>query len=559
MAVSVPDDDFTKFLHLGDIGLSFPLNNDDTEHLPIARLTDNADAHAGIQEELRDLEMEMCNAGTDVYMQQNFLAPGQQSALFDNSYQHHQQKPMPELFTSQPLTSAPQQFAFEKQQEEQQLEEQRLRMQYSSITGQRYSRPNGIPPTPTSLKMQPLCHNYTPQTDIGSTPSAASTYYINADDAQFTPLVSPAVTPGDGNLDFATKYALPGTCFSPLSSPALDAQLNRRSYSQHGHTTDSSAATSPLGLDMDDVTYVTRPETEVSRKIRKRTSTPRSVGTVASGKASPNIRPQRRRGTVKPISSSKETKEPQDGGQSSRTRVHYPTGTLIASSRDNSDGDSNSPDLLNENPMAPPPKPSSINNSPSITAHRWQNAISRLETGGQSPATPASLMHLSSEEKESITKRAKLIPKTTLPEVQVMEDLTLPDAATPSASNTAIASTGSVVKPITPSITAEKSGALLRSVPNHSTSNAIAQAKVSPQSPATDGPWKTGDSATKSSRNLKKRDNGGSKVVSPALRPKISPNIKPLLPEGGTLFYIKKKKLKPSCNISLSYLLLLLL
>ena len=535
MAVSVPDDDFTKFTHLGDIGLNFPLNDDNTERLPITALANNADVYTGIQEELGDLEMEMCNPGADLYMQQNFLAPGQQSALFDNPYQHYQQKTMPEIFASQSLTSAPQHFAFETQQDAQQMEQQRLRIQYSSITGPKFTRPTGIPPTPTSLEIQPLCHNYTPQTDIDPTSSATSTYYINTDDAQFTPLVSPAVTPGDGNVDFATKYALPGTCFSPLSSPALDAQLNRRSYSQHGHTTDSSAATSPLGLDMDDVTYITRPETEVSRKIRKRTSTPRSISTVAPGKGSPNIRPQRRRGTTKPISSSKERKELQDLGQGSYNRGHYAASALTASSRDSSDGDSNSPDFLIDKPMAPPPKPRSVDNSPSITGHRWQNDISRLDIGGQSPATPASLMRLPSDEVESIKKKAKIIPKTASPEVQVMEDLILPDAATPSTSNTKIAPTGFKSKSITPSLPAEKQGTSLRPVTNPSASDAGARAKVSPQSLVTDGTSKTGDSATKSSRNLKKRNNAGSKVVSPALRPKISPNIKPLLPEGGTL------------------------
>ena len=546
MAVSVPDDDFANFLDLGDIGLGFPFNDGNAKHQPVTTLANNADAHTGIHEELGDLGMEMHNAGADVYMQQSFLTSGQQSTLFDNTFQYHQRKPIPDLFTSQLSTSAQQQFAFELQHEEQHTEEQRLRMQYNSLAAPKYSHPFGIPPTPISFEIQPLRHNNTPQSNIQPTSSATSSYYINADDAQFTPLVSPAVTPGDRNIDFATKYSLPGTCFSPLSSPALDAQLIRQSYSQHGHTTDSSAATSPLVLDMDDITYITRPETEASRKIRKRASTPRSVSKITPAKASPNLRPQRRGATLKPSSSSKETKELRDVGPNPNIPGHCAAGTQRASSRDSSEGDSNSPDLLNDKLMAPPPKASSVDNSPSITGHLWQNGVSRLDIGGQSPATPASLMRLSSDETESKTKRAKLISKTASPEVQIMEDLILPDAATSSTSNMTITSTGSMMKSITPTISTEKPGAPPRLANFPSTLNAMGRAKVSPQSPVGDGTSKTGDSVTKSSRILKKRDSTGSKVVSPALRPKISPSIKPLLPEGGTLvlLFLKLKFLR---------------
>ena len=545
MAVSIPADDFTSFLDLGEIDLNFPLHDGSAEHLPATMLAADTAALVGVQEKAGQLDMEMGDAEAGVYTQQSFLAAGQQNALFDNPYEHHQQQnSMPDLYSCRSLTSAPQQFAFNAQQEKQRKEEQRRQLQFGSLTDRRFQHPNAIPPTPASLEMRPLYHTYTPHSDADSTFPAASRYFISPDDAQFTPLVSPAVTPHDVNYDFTTKYALSGTSFSPLSSPALEAQMHQRSYSHHGHTTDSSAATSPLDLDMDNLNYTTRPETEVSRKIRKRTPAPRSVSAATAGKASPSIRPQRRKGTIKSALPSKDVMELRVDEQRQLSLGHYAAGLLAATSRESSDGGSTSPESLSDRVMGPPPKPNSSNSSPSIAGQQWQHElqreVSQVQTLGKSPATPASLMHLLSDQTKQTTKRAKLVSKNASLEMQAMEDLVLPDAATTSKlskDGSIITSTSSGTFSTTPNTLAGKSGEPLRPIAVPSASASINPAKRSPKSPITAGTPKTSESVIKSGRSLKKRDSTGSKIISPVIWPKISPSIKPLLPEGGTLIF----------------------
>jgi hypothetical protein len=64
----------------------------------------------------------------------------------------------------------------------------------------------------------------------------------------FTPLVSPAVTPLEAHFNIP-EYTIPGAYFSPLNSPALQAQ-----QSQHGAVYDQRAAdntNSPIDMNLD--------------------------------------------------------------------------------------------------------------------------------------------------------------------------------------------------------------------------------------------------------------------------------------------------------------------
>ena len=83
-----------------------------------------------------------------------------------------------------------------------------------------------------------------------------------------------------------------------------------------------------------------------------------------------------------------------------------------------------------------------------------------------------------------------------------------------------------------------------RKAPKHGPASApitaATSALPSPQldamgSPTGSSGGKRGDTKLRG-RDSKKRNSQGSMHVSPALRPKISPSIKPLLPEGGELF-----------------------
>jgi hypothetical protein len=342
-----------------------------------------------------------------------------------------------------------------------------------------------------------------------------STIVFASDSSQsFTPLVSPAVTPHDARFQIP-DFTMPGAYFSPLTSPALTAQNHQHAHQQAQVTTSgSSTGHSPVDVDMDMLgeSAVLQQES-AGRKLRKRNA-PRSVNPNARVRQSPIVKPGRRKATVSSSIAPKEVSQLVQEARGGRTL----NGLDVPQSRNGSETDSISPEpMLSE--MRPPPKPTSVTQSPAMLA--------QLNGQGATPATPASLMRIHPSPNFSDTLDTPLM----------MEDLTLPE---PSLDRPALERLDTVIldgEQDTPRMSARKTPKMSPlSTPGAAMSGKFSpmiEPATTPTSPAfsmTNG--RKGDS--KFARNAKKRNSTCATLVSPALMPKISPSIKPLLPDGGS-------------------------
>ncbi|PNS13829.1 Sterol regulatory element-binding protein 1 [Sphaceloma murrayae] len=355
-------------------------------------------------------------------------------------------------------------------------------------------------------------------------------------DNSFTPLVSPAVTPQDTtfhHIDYGNSAAY----FSPLTSPALQAQNAAQQYRSSNprktrpSTAHSSAATSPVtngpDVDMYNGSAATAPDR--ARKSTRKTNGPRSVGSRSGVRSSPVTKPQKRKSAA--LSTSLSNAELGALLQEPQAQVVNSLKTST-NSTDGSGAGSISPEPLSEALMGPPPRPGSGSNfqSPVIFAQSHHPQLQLKDS--TAPATPASLMSIDNPRntangKTPLTGSGRTVPLASLDSAG-LDDFALPPSV---ANNTAIDSANA-----TPRITAArktpKFGPLSSAGGRTSaTSSPAISAITSPSSAAT--PQFPKDARSRSS---KKRSSvsGGSQMVSPALRPKISPSIKPLLPDGAT-------------------------
>lgn len=286
--------------------------------------------------------------------------------------------------------------------------------------------------------------------------------------------------------------------FSPLTSPALDAHQHRTHMTNphmvHAH---HSQSTSPIDP---------KDSPTINRKInpsRRKSATSRNPARVV--RESPSMKPQRKKAPP-PLAPTLEltaalTQRPQTPGSR-----QTPQKQDFHTSRDTSSNESVSPEPLPDVLMPPPPR---APRSPMFT-----------EGGGRTlgaPATPASLMKLQ---------------KTNLP----TEDIP------PIAMDTSeflngdvervmkhVATKDETPKPHdeeqpTPAIKAGSSGSNMKAGEQWSSPMMGAQALSNGK----------GRMVKPSSRSGKR----GSVCSSPALQPKISPNIKPLLPQGMLFLFI---------------------
>src|SRR4051812_355086 len=106
----------------------------------------------------------------------------------------------------------------------------------------------------------------------------------------FTPLVSPAVTPHEARLQMQDFPGVPGAYFSPLTSPALNAQQHKQTHAHPGHhtTSGSSTGTSPIDVDMETLGEAAIAQPEQGRKLRSnKRSAPRSSNATTRVRQSP--------------------------------------------------------------------------------------------------------------------------------------------------------------------------------------------------------------------------------------------------------------------------------
>lgn len=403
-----------------------------------------------------------------------------------------------------------------------------------------------IPPTPNSIELHGNAARYPPRVEEDSEMydrysrvneeqvcldphSFPTDHRLHHGKALYTPLVSPAMTPLETQFRLP-EYTIPGEYFTPLTSPALEAQ-NANSSNHHGHPFHARQVSDvgfvPTSAEINPLPGSSAPPSpSIIRKTnRQRTPTTSRLSGRNKVKQSPSIRAQTQRNRGRPMppnseefysSMTQELNKPQNNDVRS----------LQASSNEGSGQDSVSPEPLSE-PLMPPPALPAPRKSPAIAPQPSQSP--------GTAATPATLMRIqrsqhAREPSNHFTGQAQL----DYPD-EVMEDIALPEAATPAAQprpkmsriDTSVrTSTASPVVSanVTPSLEP-------RSAPDR-TPGSVAMSPRTVAMPSPSGPVPKKSEPSRSSLSGRKRPSLSSAQASPQLRPKISPSIQPLMRGG---------------------------
>lgn len=321
------------------------------------------------------------------------------------------------------------------------------------------------------------------------------------------------------------EYTIPGEYFTPLTSPALEAQ-NHSSNNYPFQTTQphqtAGYVTSPL--DPNGLTMTSAPPSPAVFKKQRQGRRP-STATRAAGraaKASPSIQAKNWKKQSKNSHLMPEEFVNNNNAnvheQGSNRYVNNGLSSLRYSSNESSQ-DSVSPEPISEPLMPPPALP---HKSPAILPQ-----VSDSSSGA--PATPATLMRITNRPQHSqdpsgqFSGQASLV--TSESQDEPMEDMVLPEAAAdirprPSRINTAI-----VTKE--PSNNGSASNTPLMGPLSRQPSGSLTPGPHSATMPSPSGPVpKKSDSKSSTAR---KRQSISSSHASPALRPRISPSIQPLV------------------------------
>ena len=348
------------------------------------------------------------------------------------------------------------------------------------------------------------------------------------------------MTPLETHFPIDTQFTVPGAYFSPLTSPALHAQNDPLASfdTRHGPGNTSSPRDN---MDMEAATTATvlgLTSSDAARKTRKGGAKKRGKAGV---RQSPITKPQRRRTTTTPVLNAQMLSElvenaEQQPDQSQQLPVPAISTSSSSAGRltDSDNNSSVSPENLNDisMDMPPPPVPKPRSAKPSPRTGPEHNVPGVQLPGMPSPATPASLMKLSSPSNRTSTLRVSSqepvapehIESFELPESANFpkeQDLSI-DVATPGQPSPELSGSvgGSSVQPMPSPIFARPSGTISASQsPLLAPGSGSISGKRTPQL---------------APRGSKKRGSITSVHVSPALRPRISPSIKPLLPGGAT-------------------------
>ncbi|OJD17500.1 hypothetical protein AJ78_02421 [Emergomyces pasteurianus Ep9510] len=399
---------------------------------------------------------------------------------------------------------------------------------------QNYGQRQYIPPTPNSTEMHAGVPHGLSRLDTDNHRHYENYARLNDDQSAFTPSLSPAMTPLEQQFRLP-EYTVPGEYFTPLTSPALEARnANGNGYIFNGtasHTPDMGFISSPVDM-TNQLPCASAPSSPgISRKQRRKPSFSTRTGPRLV-RQSPSVRPLSRR---KPSSAGLL----EDTGysashekNSSRLSVNQVDGYRHPGSTESSGQDSVSPEPLSEPLMPPPALPRSAR-SPHMGAQE-----SRSEAIAREAATPATLMKLQRQSQSVQSPEDQFSGSGGLivndyPD-ETMEDIVLPEAAS-SNSELATASSGTLItnNEATPTLPAKQTPKLKPANNGSSERPSIASVTPSPQIGAMASP--TGPIGAKrtdsklAGRVSKKRQSVNSSQVSPALRPKISPSIQPLI------------------------------
>lgn len=515
-----PDEEFANFLEFGDLQLEFsPFEN-------LSQDGGNTQEEIGAtMDTIMDNAPSIVDFGIDHMLQQ----PGQPTAnpltsRYNGSTDHllHMQTPGEQVRQNHHVQA--------------------------NLKQQRQYAPNMVPPTPNSIEMHGGVPGYY-QAPVHQQAHMYDHYPPSRRDQMvFTPLVSPAVTPLDTHFQYQEPSSV-GDNFSPLTSPAIEAR-NHAAHSSAFETmrnSDTSETTSPIDLSAN-----LPASGSVPAKKPRRKTLPTQKNPARSVKQSPAMKPQSRKkqttSTTIPqreVSGIIEEASKNKAGKASTPRSSANPNLPIPYTHDSSETESISPEPLSEILMPPPatPKSGTASQSPSLLAKHPTSNSAPTTSIPEEPATPASLMRIRKEARRSVTKRqgsSGLKEQASLAEIdaaEAMEDITLPEpakAAKPALApiNTAEAND----EQVTPTLSGQKTPKCgTTSAPLTATSSVF----PSPQLGGLVSPGGTksvkGAQSKNNARERKKRTSSSSVQVSPALRPRISPSIKPLLPEGASV------------------------
>lgn len=355
-------------------------------------------------------------------------------------------------------------------------------------------------------------------------------------------------------------YALPGEYFSPLTSPALEAQNRPTQRSVYGPVQRSvnSNTASPIEMNIDHSSNAFGTNGVALRKSKRKSTSTSTKPPGRSVRQSPAMKPQTRRkqpsSTVIPprevaevIADARRSKQT-GPSQCNNGKLALPYG------QDSSEAESVSPEPLSEILMPPPatPRPGSVGRSPHLKAQGSQSAP--LRPMSNIPATPASLMKIQKDAANSTKELQDLKRSNSRAEAemeQIMEGIVLSEALTATKPTLpALDTTHLDDSQATPTISARKAmtsaftPASYAVPPSPRSATTLASPSGSISGKRTDG--------KAAGRASKKRNSITSSQVSPAIRPRISPSIKPLLPEGSKHFHLHHSYTLPAEN-ELSY------
>ncbi|PHH64546.1 hypothetical protein CDD81_4325 [Ophiocordyceps australis] len=393
--------------------------------------------------------------------------------------------------------------------------------------------PCSVPPTPQSLDMAPANAHFMGPADEASRQRLFNSSYrqhqhvADQQDMAFTPLVSPAVTPLDPHYGMENAFAVPAAYFSPLTSPAIHAQTDISSA--HDHSSHSNNSPVEMHLEPPLVSPTTSATLEMAKKARK-TSALRSRPK-ANVKGSPIVKRQRRKTGPSPSIASQILCELDEASLSSADQPMLP---MPAASADASDENASvSPENLNDMPPPPLPHRLSPSKSPLVLAQNDQLEPSCLGVSNEQhqapskshPATPASLMRLSASQANISAPRNK--------DANASGDrmllLELPDSIPNMPSN--LAHNPQSLPPQDQHAGLAKPLAVRPQPPSSIAMPVAVSTNPSPQlRPMSNSSGPVAKKTPQLTPRGSRTRSAGSIHASPALLPRISPNIKPLIP-----------------------------
>ncbi|KAH8176115.1 helix-loop-helix DNA-binding domain-containing protein [Sarocladium implicatum] len=547
-----PDDDFQQFLDMSAMG-----NMGDGMQFDF-----NTFPHGNNQQHMMDQSREhpqdsiMGNSDTrNLVPRTDSMMPEQTPAMATTMAGHSH------VSADLVPTSAPDNSISDIDAQIQYLQQQKFHQQQRQLHEQRvafFNTPQGhsIPPTPQSFEMPPGSGNYYSAADLPQSGSFDRPYQRSKEqqDMAFTPLVSPAVTPLDPHFNIDGGFTVPGAYFSPLTSPALRAQGdNSLMYDHSTHSNNSPVEHSPVAIDsaMSIEPHVPANQgtgLDLSKKARKNNAA--KARAKQSIKSSPISKPMRKKTGPSPALVSQVVSEVEEGRLLQSSMLPLP-----ASSTEGSEDASVSPEALTDMPPPPVPARRSNSKSPYIQAQNGgypttmstptptQPAIagpvaSLAEEQQPHPATPASLMKLPASRSKRTsasntpTSGTPATEHNDLSAIENMEDLELPE----SISNQSAAQKAQKKQPKRIDTAAASRTPNMGPVSAKTPSQAMPSPSQRPtgimsttQSPQL-RPGSSGPTARKTPQLSSRESRKGSVQHSPALLPRISPNIKPLLP-----------------------------